>query len=191
MERIWQEKKCYFPTLNLLRPNILTMEIHLNDRIAKVNILDFDGTYLKAEVDGKIYELDYARIGGGTYSFIFEGKAFELEVSKTSKSKVFEILNSCHIFKTEIVDAEARYQKNRSQSDADSDETTISSPMPGKVVKIPVKAGDKVKAGQILIIVSAMKMESEYKTKIDGIVKEVLVSEEDTIDGDQVLIVLD
>jgi len=167
------------------------MEIHLNDRIAEVNILDFDGTYLKAEVDGKIYDLDYVRIGEGTYSFIFEGKAIELEVSKTSKPKVFEIFNSCHIFKTEVVDAEARYQKNRCQSDVDSDETTISSPMPGKVVKIQVKAGDKVKAGQILIIISAMKMESEYKAKKDGVVKEILVSEEDTIDGDQVLIVLE
>lgn len=167
------------------------MEIHLNDRIAEVNILDFDGTYLKAEVDGKIYDLDYARIGEGTYSFIFEGKALELEVSKTAKPKVFEIFNSCHIFKTEVVDAEARYQKNRSQSDVDSDETTISSPMPGKVVKIPVKEGDEVMAGQILVIVSAMKMESEYKAKKDGVVKEILVSEDDTIDGDQVLIVLD
>ena len=167
------------------------MEIHLNDRIAEVNILDFDGTYLKAEVDGKIYDLDYARIGEGTYSCIFEGKAIELEVSKTAKPKVFEIFNSCHIFKTEVVDAEARYQKNRSQSDVDSDETTISSPMPGKVVRIQVKEGDEVKAGQILVIVSAMKMESEYKAKKDGVVKEILVSEDDTIDGDQVLIVLD
>ncbi len=166
------------------------MEIHLNDRVAEVNILDFDGTYLKAEVDGKIYDLDYARIGGGSYSIIFEGKALELEVSKTAKPKVFEINTSCHIFKTEVVDAEARYQKNRSRSDLDTDENTISSPMPGKVVKIPVQSGEKVKAGQTLIIVSAMKMESEYKAKKDGVVKEILVSEEDTIDGDQVLIVL-
>ena len=167
------------------------MEIHLNDRIAEVNILDFDGTYLKAEVDGKIYDLDYARIGEGTYSFIFEGKAIELEVSKTGKPKVFEINNSCHIFKSEIIDAEARYQKNRTQSDVDTDENTISSPMPGKVVKIPVQVGEKVKAGQTLIIVSAMKMESEYKAKADGVVKEILVSEEDTIDGDQILLILD
>jgi len=167
------------------------MEIHLNDRIAEVNILDFDGTYLKAEVDGKIYDLDYARIGEGTYSFIFEGRAIELEVSKTGKPKVFEINNSCHIFKSEIIDAEAKYQKNRSQSDVDTDENTISSPMPGKVVKIPVQVGDEVKAGQTLIIISAMKMESEYKAKMDGIVKDIIVSEEDTIDGDQILIVLD
>ena len=167
------------------------MEIHLNDRIAQVNILDFDGTYLKAEVDGKVYDLDYARIGDGTYSFIFEGKAIELEVSKTGKPKVFEIFNSCHIFKTEVVDAEARYQKNRSQSDVDSDETTISSPMPGKVVKIPVKPGDKVKEGQILIIVSAMKMESEYKVVNDRIIKQVLVKEGDNIEGNQPLIMLE
>jgi biotin carboxyl carrier protein len=36
--------------------------------------------------------------------------------------------------------------------------------MPGKIVKIMVKAGDSVTAGQVVITVSAMKMESEYKS---------------------------
>lgn len=49
--------------------------------------------------------------------------------------------------------------------------------MPGKVVKIAVKVGDQVQKGQTLLILEAMKMENEVKSNVDGIVKEIFVSE--------------
>ena len=63
--------------------------------------------------------------------------------------------------------------------------------MPGKVVKIPVKIGEEVKEGQTLIIISAMKMESEFKAKKDGKVKDIRTSEGATVDGNQVLLILE
>jgi biotin carboxyl carrier protein len=63
--------------------------------------------------------------------------------------------------------------------------------MPGKIVKIPVKTGDDVEAGQTLIIVSAMKMESEFRAKSAGKVKSIHVAEGDTVDANKVLIVVE
>ncbi len=54
--------------------------------------------------------------------------------------------------------------------------------MPGKVVKIPVKVGDKVQKGQTLIILEAMKMENEIKSATDGVVKAILVKEGDALE---------
>ena len=54
-----------------------------------------------------------------------------------------------------------------------------------------VEVGDVVKEGETVIIISAMKMESEYKAPKDGIVKKVNVKNDDTIDGNQILIELD
>ena len=54
-----------------------------------------------------------------------------------------------------------------------------------------VKKGDKVKAGETVIIVSAMKMESEYKVKQDRVVKDVKVKEGDTVDGNQPLVIVE
>ena len=73
----------------------------------------------------------------------------------------------------------------------DSADNSIVSPMPGKVVKVLVQKGDAVQQGQTLIIVAAMKMESEYKVSRDGIVAEVLVKDGDTVDGNQTLIVIE
>jgi biotin carboxyl carrier protein len=167
------------------------MEIHLNDRIAEVNILETKGNLIKAEVDGKIYEVDFAKIGSGTYSFLLNGKSIEMEVSSGDNPRVFDILHHCLSFQTEVVDAEARYMKNRKQGELDDDANVISSPMPGKVVKLLVDEGDKVEAGQTLIIISAMKMESEYKAKHAGVVSKILTEEGATIDGNQPLIILD
>ena len=60
--------------------------------------------------------------------------------------------------------------------------------MPGKVVKIPVSVGDEVKKGETVITISAMKMESEYKSPIDGKVMIIYVTEGSTIDAHQKLI---
>lgn len=167
------------------------MEIQLNDRKAEVKILEAVGHVLKVEIDGKIHELDYAKVGDGIYSFLLDGKSIEMSVTRTAKPKSFEVKHDCYNYKAEVVDSEAKYQKSRKQSSVEDDEKTISSPMPGKVVKIPVNIGDKVSTGDTLIIISAMKMESEYKAKSDGVIKEILVEEGSTIDGNQPLITIE
>jgi biotin carboxyl carrier protein len=54
--------------------------------------------------------------------------------------------------------------------------------MPGKIIKVNVKEGDKVVKGQALIILEAMKMENEIKSSVDGIVKSVYVTEGDVLE---------
>ena len=95
------------------------------------------------------------------------------------------------ILTAEIIDAEAKYLQARNAGNLEAEENTISSPMPGKVVKIEYSIGDEVKKGDTVIIVSAMKMESEYKAMKDGVVKEVFVKEEETIDGNQPLVFIE
>ncbi len=55
--------------------------------------------------------------------------------------------------------------------------------MPGKVVKINSKVGDKVVKGQTLLILEAMKMENEIKSGIDGVVKAVHVKAGDALEN--------
>ncbi len=101
-------------------------------------------------------------------------------------------VNSFHnSYQVEVIDAQTRYRMSRSGGDHGESGNTIISPMPGKIVKIPVKAGDQVEAGQTLIIVSAMKMESEFKSKSAGTVKSIHVSEGDTVEANKVLVVVE
>lgn len=63
--------------------------------------------------------------------------------------------------------------------------------MPGKVVKIPVQKGDHLQAGDIVIVLEAMKMQSNYKVNSECIVKDILVNEGDSVNGNQTLILLE
>ncbi len=66
----------------------------------------------------------------------------------------------------------------------------ITCPMPGTIVKVPVKAGQSVKKGDVLCVFEAMKMENEVMAPRDGVVSSVAVSEGATVNSGDVLIVL-
>jgi acetyl-CoA carboxylase biotin carboxylase subunit len=63
------------------------------------------------------------------------------------------------------------------------DPGNIVSPMPGRVLKINVSAGDEVKKGQVLMVVEAMKMENNILSPTDGVIDKLLVKEGDMVDG--------
>ncbi len=64
-------------------------------------------------------------------------------------------------------------------------------PMPGKVVKVLVRAGDAVKQGQALVVVEAMKMENELRSPKDGKVAELLVAEGQAVEANTRLCVIE
>ena len=68
--------------------------------------------------------------------------------------------------------------------------TQITSPMPGTILKLNVAEGQAVKAGDVVLVLEAMKMENEIVAPCDGTIKQLLVSKGSTVDTDQILAVL-
>lgn len=73
---------------------------------------------------------------------------------------------------------------------AAADGTKVTSPMPGNILSVSVQPGSAVKAGDIMFILEAMKMENEIVAPADGVVKQVLVSKGSVVNTDDVLAVL-
>ncbi|CAK7040849.1 acetyl-CoA carboxylase biotin carboxyl carrier protein subunit [Tissierella sp. P1] len=67
----------------------------------------------------------------------------------------------------------------------------VEAPMPGNIWKIEVKEGDKVKAGDILLILEAMKMENEILAPRDGVVASINTTQGATVNTGDRLVVLD
>ena len=67
----------------------------------------------------------------------------------------------------------------------------LNAPMPGKVVEIKIKKGAKIKKGDTLIILEAMKMEHKVLAPSDGKVKEILIHKDEQVENGATLVVLD
>jgi biotin carboxyl carrier protein len=169
----------------------MSYEVKINNRTAKVELLQWDGTYVNVKVDGKEYKLDFEKVNQGTFSIIHNNNSYNIELIPGENVRQYTINTAKKTYETEIIDAESKYRAARLKGSEEDAENTVVAPIPGKVVKIPVNEGDTVEAGQTLVIFSAMKMESEFKAKKDGIVKEIRVKEGDTVEAKRVMVVVE
>ncbi len=169
----------------------MAIEIKVGDRIAWVDLRGQEGNLLEIEVDGKILKVDVMHTADGTFSILEGGHSYNIELVPRSQPKKYTAYTLYQEFEVEIIDAEARYLLDRGTNIFASAGKSISSPMPGKAVRVFVNEGDIVKEGETAVTISAMKMESEYKIPMDGKVKKVNVKDGDTIEGNQILIELE
>ena len=169
----------------------MSLEINIGKRTSTIEFLSKNKSFYTFLVDGKEYLVDVVGLGKGAYSILFENRSYSMELIEGKDSKRYTVNTKNQAYEVEIIDAESKYFKNKNKGGIDLSEKIIISPMPGKVVRIPVNVGDEVKSGDTLIVVAAMKMESEYKIHMDGVVKEIHVKEGDTVDGGQKLVTID
>lgn len=73
---------------------------------------------------------------------------------------------------------------------ATGDGESVDAPMPGNILKVNVVSGQTVKAGDVLVILEAMKMENEIMAPKNGTVTQVLVSKGSTVDTGAPLVVI-
>lgn len=66
--------------------------------------------------------------------------------------------------------------------------SAVMAPMPGKIISVKATKGQQIKAGDVVLILEAMKMEQEIKSSISGTVSDILVKEGDTVKKEQALI---
>ena len=67
---------------------------------------------------------------------------------------------------------------------------TMLAPMAGTILRILVKEGQRVKKGENLIVLEAMKMENEIVADEDGVIRSILVKANDSVESDQPLLIL-
>ncbi len=148
--------------------------------------LTLEGRRFRYEQEGaKPVEGDFSaqRLDAGAYSVLIEGRGYEVIAGSGSAIRVNGRRLSIEVF-------DPRGMRARRGSGADVGRQNIVSPMPGKVVRLLVKPGDSVAAGQGLIVVEAMKMQNEMKSPKAGRVAEVRTKPDATVAAGEVLVVI-
>ena len=166
------------------------MEIHIGDRVADVTLVSKEGNKVQLTIDGVPYDVDIVMAENGSCSILHEGKSYNAELIRKEGGKSYTVNAHYQSYNIDIIDSQAKYLRMRKGAD-EKQHDKIVSPMPGKVVKIPVKAGDRLQAGDIVVVIEAMKMQSNYKVNSECVVKEIFVNEGDSVNSNQVIMTLD
>src|SRR4051812_34325847 len=148
-------------------------------------------TKLRAVVDGVERLLDAGRLGAGAWSVIADGEVRLVEVDGTAPKLSVEVSHGDGEPRQAAVEvARAGGDAAAASERAASGPVIVRAPIPGKLVKLLVKAGDRVKAGQTLAVLEAMKMENELRAPRDASVAAVHASEGATVETGQELLSL-
>jgi len=143
-----------------------------------------EGIY-EITLDGRTVHVDAVRSGPTVYSIIEDGRQFEAMVDEKG-AHGFDVLVAGRVFHLDALDERTQLLAQTAAS-APTGPQTVVAEMPGKVVKISVAAGESVREGQGIVIVEAMKMENEIPSPIAGTVKEIPVSEGQTVEAGALL----
>jgi 3-methylcrotonyl-CoA carboxylase alpha subunit len=139
--------------------------------VAKLRYLD-DGLQLKVG-EGEAAALDFRRQPDGRIDVRYAGRREVVQVFARG-----EVM---HVFGTQGATLITELDVLTHSSEGVAEGGRLTAPMPGKVVSVAVRAGDKVRKGQALAVMEAMKMEHTIAAPQDGVVDEVLYAP-----GDQV-----
>lgn len=164
------------------------MDLHLIRNEAAVEIhSERDGDKLLVMHDGKNHRYEVSLLGPNEFLLRNANKVMRVTAIK-SRNKIYVLTdNESYVF--DLPTGKDGDSFGADQGDH-GDKSKISAPMPGKVVKVLVKAGDKVEPKQKLIIVEAMKMENPLVAPFQAEIKAVNCAEGELVDSEKILIEL-
>jgi len=144
-----------------------------------------DGDAQRVLLDGQLIAADVVQVAPNTISILLAGQAYEIHVTP-SWDGTLKIQSGPDEFTAEIKDPRAWRGRQQGALEAEGRQRILA-PMPGKVIRLLVKAGDEVESGQGLIVVEAMKMQNEIRSPKKGKVERLLVQEGQTVDTGEIL----
>ncbi len=154
--------------------------IQVNGRQHEVDVMERLGE-LKVAVDGKPLDLSYEEVDTlGQVALLSEGKSYGVSI-EGDMSKASVVIAG-HLYAVEIEDERER-AAHAAERAASKGGGLVKAIMPGIVVKLMVKEGEIVEAGQALLILEAMKMQNEIAAVAAGKIKTIHVREREAVAG--------
>jgi biotin carboxyl carrier protein len=147
--------------------------------------LEKQGASYAVLLDGKPVEADVMLVSPNTVSVILGGTVFEIHISNTPDGNL-KLQTGALEFQAEVRDPRAWRGKHAGGTEAEGRQQIVA-PMPGKVIRLLVKPGDQVQAGQGLLVVEAMKMQNEIRSPKTGKVERLQAKEGQAVNAGDVL----
>jgi len=160
---------------------------------------DIDGRAIAAEyektngvvrltIDGRTHEAELYESEPGLFMVVVENRVYRCYPRRSASGRAEIEVND------KLIEFGIRDPKRFAGGSAGAGSqgrASLTAPMPGKVVRIMLKTGDAVAAHQGILVVEAMKMQNEVQSPKDGTVSEIRVTEGQTVNAGDILVVID
>jgi len=144
----------------------------------------------KVCIGDRTHTVDLQSIDAGLlYSLLIDHNSYEVLIEEQEGE--YWVLLLGELYTVQVEDDLRRQITHRRRVRAEPlGRVTVKAPMPGLVAAVPVREGQEVSTGDVLVILEAMKMENEVRAPCDGRVNRVRVSPSETVEKGQALVVL-
>jgi|SRR5262252_5540630 len=162
----------------------------INGAETEVNI-HLETESVHAEIDSRVYDVRLQPADGNRLLLISAGQVLDCRIEGELRSgAAIEVVMGTNRYPMVITDPK-RWRSASPAGAHTSGAANIVAPMPGKIVRILAQAGDQVEVGAGIVVVEAMKMQNELKSPKAGQVAAIKVEVGTTVNGGDVLAVIE
>ena len=147
--------------------------------------VDHEGGKCNVTLDGQPVDADAVQVSPNSVSVLLAGQSFEIHIARSADGTM-KLQCGPHEFSAKVLDPRAWRGRKHGALEVEGRQQILA-PMPGKVVRLLVAAGDTVEAGQGLLVVEAMKMQNEIRSPKSGKVERLLAKEGQAVNAGEVL----
>ncbi|HWP85818.1 MAG TPA: biotin/lipoyl-containing protein [Terriglobia bacterium] len=152
---------------------------------------------LACRLDGESFEAEAVEVAAGVYSLLMGGKSYRAYVARPigrenppgRAAETFTVQVDGVSYSITVQDPR-RWSGGRGMATREGRQQ-VTAPMPGKVIRVLAQEGEAVGSGQGLVVVEAMKMQNEIKSRAAGTVRKVLVREGQAVAGGEILMLIE
>jgi len=141
-------------------------------------------TKFRINVNGRWYEVEIKNLDESPISVLVDGELYQVEVeSGVSEAHLGRAEHRQVLVSEPVLPTPAIGKPTVAEGE-------VIAPMPGKILAIKVKVGDRVRYQDVLCILEAMKMENEIMAPVEGVVREIRVAEGQEVKYGDVLFII-
>jgi biotin carboxyl carrier protein len=132
-------------------------ELILNEKKYNYELITIGKYSYLLKLNNEVFELTSEKLNSDSFRVLLSGYNFDVTIRTALQEKAFKLLENSAAFQHHHQDVKA--------------------PMPGLILKVRKKVGEKVEQGESVIILEAMKMENDLKAPASGVIENILVTE--------------
>ena len=159
----------------------------VNGRAETVEVTGRDGRY-RVTVGARTIDVDARQPMSGIASLLVDGVSHVADVAPTDRGTLVDVDGATYL--VEVEDHARHVIRARGGTGGGGAGQTIKAPLPGKITHVAVAVGDRVKRGDTVVVIEAMKMENELKAAASGTVTEIRVRPGQSVNPGDVLVLI-